>query len=108
MGKPRALFDHQKQAIVYYRLSEPQKRFEVKEITPIFYDSFIIPTQNAYAVYQKDQLLITDKNFGKTTETPTKIVNCFEDDYWKVTLDNKGVLMIKRNKRGKTIQIQPT
>lgn len=89
-------FDHQKQAIVYYSLSEPQKRFEVKEITPIFYDSFIIPTQNAYAVYQKDQLVIADKNFGKTTETATKIVNCFEDDYWKVTLDNKGVLMIKK------------
>ncbi|MDR6919804.1 hypothetical protein [Chryseobacterium sp. 2987] len=93
----RLLFlDNKNQAIVYYRLSEPQKRIELKEIAPVTYDSFIITTQGAYAVYLENQLLITDKSFEKINEAPTKIVNYFEDDYWKVILDNKGVLMTKK------------
>lgn len=89
-------FNHEKKSIIYYNLLEPEKWIELKHITPITYGTFIVTTPDTYVIYLKDRLITTDKNFVQITETATQTFNYFEDDYWKIILDNKGILMTKK------------
>lgn len=94
----RVLFyEYQNPATVYYHdLADSQTRHEVQGYLTDAYNGFIHPTPDGYEFNEKGSLIVTDKHFDKISKTKTKIVNSFEDDYWNVVLDTKGIVMTKK------------
>lgn len=80
----------------YYDLSDFKTEHTTQNFLKDSENGFIESSADGYRFYTEKKLSITDANFNVISESTSKIVNIFEDDFWKVVLDNKGVLMTKK------------
>ncbi|WP_300490039.1 hypothetical protein [Flavobacterium sp.] len=80
----------------YYDLSDFKTEHKTQNFLKDSELGFIESSAEGYRFYTDKKLLITDADFNVISESASKIVNIYEDDFWKVVLDNKGVLMTKK------------
>jgi hypothetical protein len=80
----------------YYNLSDFKTEHKTQNFLKDSANGFIESSADGYRFYTETKLLVTDADFNVISESASKVVNCYEDDLWKVVLDNKGVLMTKK------------
>lgn len=90
------LEESRSEELCYYDLSDFKTELRPQNFLKDSANGFIESSADGYRFYTGKKLLITDANFNVISESASKIVNIFEDDFWKVVLDNKGVLMTKK------------
>ena len=105
--KALPVFDKWHNRIVYYDnsdsetmyfhdLANPEIRHEAKGYLVDSYNGYFLITPEEYHFGQKGSLVITDKQFNKISKTKTNVYNSFENDYWSVFLDTKGIVMTRK------------
>lgn len=105
LGLP--VFDKWQNRIVYYDirasenmyfhdLANPEIRHEAKGYLVDSHNGYFLSTPEGYHFGQKGSLLITDKQFKKISKTKTNVYNSFENDFWSVFLDTKGIVMTNK------------
>ncbi|UUC44090.1 hypothetical protein [Flavobacterium cerinum] len=107
-GMAIPVFDKWQNRIVYYEgnkcdvmyfydLDNPEIKHEAKGYLTEWYNSYFMITPEEYHFGQKGSLVITDKQFNKISKTKTNVYNTFENDFWRVFLDTKGIVMIRKD-----------
>ncbi|THF50413.1 hypothetical protein E6C50_09290 [Flavobacterium supellecticarium] len=88
--------DSRSEEMRYYDLSDFKTEHKTQNFLKNSELGFIESSAEGYRFYTDTKLLITDADFNMISESASKIVNSYEDDFWKVVLDNKGVWMTKK------------
>jgi len=88
--------ESQLEAMSYYNLSDFKTEHKTQNFLKDSANGFIESSADGYRFYTETKLLVTDADFNVISESASKVVNVYEDDFWKVVLDNKGVLMTKK------------
>ncbi|MEL1245349.1 hypothetical protein AAEO56_13820 [Flavobacterium sp. DGU11] len=90
------ILNSRKDEMEYYDLSNPQTKLLAHNFLKECYNGFIENTDNGYRFYQEARIFETDKDFNAISDRAAKIANIFEDGFWKVIVDKKGILMTKK------------
>ncbi len=80
----------------YFDLSTPEIVHKTKNFLKKDSNGFIESSANGYRFFTEKKMWETDADFNVISESASKIVNRYQDDFWKVELDNKGVLLTKK------------
>ncbi|RZJ70292.1 hypothetical protein [Flavobacterium sp.] len=88
--------DSEKDEMAFYDLADASKKLAAPNFLKDSRNGFMQLSSDGYRFYSDTKLVTTDKDFNVISESASKIVNSFEDDFWKVIIDKKGVLMTKK------------